>query len=561
MKNIIKEKILEINFIYKILIYAALGVLWSLSQVGYSFGFLTWFSFVPIIFFMKYEKFKRGLFLSWIFGFSAYLAHFWWMVQPVAMMLNQINGFNGGLQVIGWGAGIFIYLSITAFQGIMYMIIFFLAKIIARRNGSFFYLILPVVVTVVDVFFPKLWMDRIGYSQFIFFHFSQIADIFGVPGITFLVVATNASIILLIEAILFRENMLKNIILFISVIFIIILSSVYGVFRVKQITNLSAKAPTANIGVVQGNYSGLDKRQISWFQMKDRYIELTNKLIENNKTPIDLIVWPESALMVRFEANRKEYPIFDELKPVNLLFGSHLEEIDNNKNINKIYNSLILLSPQKKTINFYEKQKLLPFVEGAPFGLNFILHKVGIHEFGRGKQNKIMSIKNDTIKFATNICYEDIMPDLIRKSLTVNGKKANLIINATNDSWFGKTIEPLMHLHLAGFRSIENRRALVRSTCTGYSAFYNPLGAYEKYKNSQFPSSLFKEYSAVYKVPLLEINTIYNQWGWFFKWILLIITILLFGVVIYRKIRFLYIKTDVLKRLHHKKKLFNTWMN
>ena len=121
-------------------------------------------------------------------------------------------------------------------------------------------------------------------------------------------------------------------------------------------------------------------------------------------------------------------------------------------------------------------------------------------------------METGNIKISPNICYEGIISDYIRKSIELKDKKANLIVNVTNDSWYGRTIEPMMHLHMTGFRSIENRISLVRSTNSGFSAVFNPAG------DKLYASILFQKDYVIIEVPLLGINTIYNQWGWFFIW-------------------------------------------
>jgi apolipoprotein N-acyltransferase len=73
------------------------------------------------------------------------------------------------------------------------------------------------------------------------------------------------------------------------------------------------------------------------------------------------------------------------------------------------------------------------------------------------------------------ICYEDILPAFVRTLWRAAGP-AEVLINVTNDSWYGDTQQPLIHLALATFRSIETRRAMIRSTNTGISAIVDPVG-------------------------------------------------------------------------------------
>ena len=72
------------------------------------------------------------------------------------------------------------------------------------------------------------------------------------------------------------------------------------------------------------------------------------------------------------------------------------------------------------------------------------------------------------------VCYEDVLPGFTRK--LVRAAHPNLLVNITNDAWFGETNEPEIHLALAVFRAVEHRRWLIRSTNSGISAVIDPVG-------------------------------------------------------------------------------------
>ncbi len=552
MEKIIKNQITEIRFFYKIFLYVFLGALWSFSNVGYSFGLLTWFTFVPFLFFIKYENFKWGLFFAWIFGFSTYTCHFWWMVTPFQSYMSQ-DIFPRGFDFIGTSVGWFAVLVISAYHGLMYLIIYAISKFSAtKKNGDIFYLIMPLVVTAVDYFFPKLWYDQIGYSQYTFSNFSQIADIFGVPLITFIVIGCNSSIMILIESMIFKKNLHFPISFFSFIILIIVLGSIYGDFRKKEIE--TKYMDFANIGIVQGNFSGLDKKSAGKFEeMLETYNSLSKSLMDNT---LDLVVWPESAIPAFFDSSRSDYDVVKKFKDSPLLFGTHSREIVSINDVEKekIYNALVLVSEKGEKIGAYYKRRLLPFVEGfEPKFLNIIMNIYGLSPFSPGTKNEILKCKN--MKIAANICYEDIIPYFVRKSLRHEGENANILINCTNDSWFGGALEPNMHLHIAGFRSIENRISLVRATCTGYSAAFSPKG------DLLYKSGLFTSEAKNVKVPLLETRTIYNVFGWFFVYFLSILILLIFGYAIFRKIKFEIVKSKLLGDNRRKKALYNLWMN
>jgi apolipoprotein N-acyltransferase len=332
------------------------------------------------------------------------------------------------------------------------------------------------------------------------------------------------------------------------VICVIILSSIYGILRCNYIKNLYNDSPESIIGVVQGNYSGIDKLdETRSDEMINAYNELSISLIDQK--PV-LIVWPETAVTKIYDVKVKNYDGIKKFSGSSLLTGINLIDYKDNGDYD-VYNSLVLISSNKKYVDSYSKIKLLPFAERMPLGLNSILNFLGYKEFSSGKENKILKINN--FKIVPNICYEAIIPDFVRKSLNIKGEESNIIINVTNDSWYGNTIEPKMHLMLARFRAIENRKTLIRATCTGYSAIILPTG------DIIYQSELFKKDYIARQVPLLEDVTFYRKWGWFFKWLLMLFLLGTLITVSYRKIKFKNDKAKIISRRVYENNLRKLW--
>ena len=106
------------------------------------------------------------------------------------------------------------------------------------------------------------------------------------------------------------------------------------------------------------------------------------------------------------------------------------------------------------------------------------------------------------------VCYEGILPSFVR-NVMVN--EQNILINITNDDWFGQTAERYLHLALAIPRSIEHRRSFVRSTLTGVSAFVDPVGRLVEMTKMTDPEIMD------WKAPLLENRTLYQAGGHHFS--------------------------------------------
>ena len=496
-------------FITKLIQYSALGLLWSYSNIGYPLEFLSWIAFVPFLFFIRKEKTGQGVVFSLVFGLSFYMAHLTWMPAAFSAFFS-----DGGNHIIMTAVGLLVTVVFSLYHGFIYVLIFILLRFFERRfNEKVFYPLIPAIVTVLDFIYPKFWFDRIGYAAHHLLALIQAADLFGVPYLTFLIIACNTSILVLLESRLKKDKTLYTITF--SSIFLLLMgaSFLYGEFRIKEIDAIASTSPKAVIGVVQGNFSGLDKRDDRMLDIMIRtYNSLSSKLARQSP---DLIVWPESSDPHYYDIVRQDYSQMKKFA-APLIFGTHLYEgTDENGNFEKVYNSLVLLSKDGSKIDHYRKRKLLPFIEGFPIRrLNFVMRWYGFDNFSPGTGYKILRLNN--LKIAPDICYEDIIPSYIRKSIYVDGVSANILINATNNSWFGRSSEPYIHYAISKFRAIENRRTYASATCTGYSSIFDPSGR-ELYK-----SGLFTRESVAMKVPLVTIKTLFERGGWLFSYILAI---------------------------------------
>tara|TARA_B110000971_G_scaffold171463_1_gene176237 strand:+ start:871 stop:2430 length:1560 start_codon:yes stop_codon:yes gene_type:complete len=195
---------------------------------------------------------------------------------------------------------------------------------------------------------------------------------------------------------------------------------------------------------------------------------------KNKKT---LFVWPEGVFTgFNIEQIREYKTLFKEAFSENhlILFGSNTVSDDINNN--ETFNSLIIANNKLDIIFKYNKIKLVPFGEFLPFEI--FLNKMGLKKitegygsFSKGTNNDIFTL--DNLKILPLICYEIIFTELSR------GQK-NLIINISEDAWFGKTIGPDQHFAKAIFRAIENNVYLARSANKGYTAIVDNKGIVKK---------------------------------------------------------------------------------
>ena len=241
-----------------------------------------------------------------------------------------------------------------------------------------------------------------------------------------------------------------------------------------------------------------------------------------NKEKKTLFIWPEGVFS---GYSYDEILIFKELILKNfsnkhlIIFGTNkIDPISSN-----LYNSMLIINHKFEVVQSYNKRKLVPFGEFLPFESilnNFGLKKIteGHGSFIRGKKNNNLIIGN--LNILPLICYEVIFTDLIQKS----DDKTNLIVNISEDGWFGKTIGPDQHFAKAIFRAVENNTFLLRSGNRGVSAIIDNKGNIIKELNRNEAGNI------EFEVPLIESNKIKNDLIFF----ILLITYL-FVFLIYRK--------------------------
>jgi len=221
----------------------------------------------------------------------------------------------------------------------------------------------------------------------------------------------------------------------------------------------------------------------------------------------DLIVWPETALptVLRHDADllRALGSLAGEVR-APLLVGS----IDaDGTSPPRLRNSAFLLT-ERGIVGRYDKIRLVPFGEFVPLS--------GLIGFVRGWAEFIAELEPGSranvfpgppAPFAVVICYEGIFPELVREF--VRGG-ARLIVNMTNDAWFGRTSGPWQHLAMYPFRAVEHRAAVVRAANTGVSAFIAPTGQIVR------RVSLYERTTITERVPLRTRETLYTRFGdWF----------------------------------------------
>jgi apolipoprotein N-acyltransferase len=235
----------------------------------------------------------------------------------------------------------------------------------------------------------------------------------------------------------------------------------------------------------------------------------------------DLILWPENAITVFYHQAKELFfdPLLEQAKQhdTDILIG--LPAIDSDTRA--FYNSIMLLSEQPQ---FYHKHHLVPFGDYIPFewlrGL-IAFFNLPMSSFSPGAAEQTL-IEAAGVKLGISICYEDVFSMEIMKTLP----EAKLLVNATNNAWYGDSFAPHQHLQISRSRALEMGRPVLRATTNGISAVINHKGQIEQ-QTMQFEEAvLTANVSARYG------STPYVKWQ---RWPLWIMALFMFALWAYHR--------------------------
>ena len=309
-------------------------------------------------------------------------------------------------------------------------------------------------------------------------------------------------------------------------------SLVYGQARLAQVDAAARAAAKLDVAVVQGNISIERKGKAAHLRTNQR----TYRELSARSAGADLIIWPESAVERWLPDSARRFP--RELLPArhpHMIVGAITYRRLPGSRYRK-YNSAIAVSPGGAVVGRYHKRVLLAFGEYIP--LAWLIGELpGMATIGDGFTpggiDSAIALPPDVrgalgrgesgarnlppgARVGPLICYEDLMPALSRRF--VRDERANLLVNLTNDAWYGRTVAPWQHARLARWRAIETRRAMVRATNTGVTTVIGPAGRMSP------PLPLFTEGVLEAEVPLMEMETVYVRYGDWFAWLMTLVT-------------------------------------
>ncbi len=508
---------------------------WSVPYISPNEGWIfdawyqsvfAYFFFVPVILLISKQRRARDVFLvSLVFSFVYYYFVIYWVNIAVIVY--------GG---ISWVVSVFAVGLLVLYMAGILAVSLGLGKYVSDRFGLDFMLMVPLFWAAHEYtknyLFTGFPWGQVGYSQVHLLAVLQSASIWGVYGVSMLVVAINVVFARMLLARIDSQGKSwtrteRRYAIAVGVVFLFVL--LFGFYRIYKNDELQKDAPRIKVALLQGS---IDQNTKNYARHNASYIlKQYYKLIDESQAKgAELFVWPEAAY---------PYLLHGEMQDASALFrkgeeaydwqGSGLSGytllgaavcLDCDSNHRSLGNSVLLIAPNGKVLGRHDKTHLVPFGEYVPMkkllsllGVKKIVKVMG--NFSPGKVGHLLSfpIERDgsslQIKTGNLICYEGIFPEISRRFVN---EGANLLVNLTNDAWYGMSSGPYQHLYMYAFRSVENRRATVRAANTGISAFIDISGRiYRK-------APLFRNEALIDEAPLVEDRTVYSYVGDFAGW-------------------------------------------
>ena len=321
----------------------------------------------------------------------------------------------------------------------------------------------------------------------------------------------------------------KNIILLLFFLSIFLVNYFYGMYKISK-SNYTFDE-SINVKIISPSFSLKDYSINSEFDQLKRLIQIS----EPEKDKKTLFIWPEGIFYESYLQNIVLYKDlfvdkFSENHLIILGINNFVNTEDPNKK--KYFNSLVILNHKLEILSVYNKINLVPFGEFLPFEKilsKFGLKKItsGYSSFSSGDERKIIKLNDKFNKklILPLICYEIIYPGKIK----TKNQNPNLIINISEDAWFGDSIGPYQHYAKAVYRSVEEGLFIARSANKGVSGFIDPNGKSVKFLDTSESGNV------EYKMPQLTEATLYSSYG--NKIFFLIILLYIFLTLIFKKFK------------------------
>jgi apolipoprotein N-acyltransferase len=500
------------NILKNIVLAVLSGVLLLLPFLNFSLSPLAWVALIPLVLACWGRRPREGALLGFLAGVIYGYGGLFWLARVTPVGYGILGGYLA-LYIAVWGGWI-------SWMG-------------ARRRGWIWWAA-PAGWVALEYLrthlFTGIPWNLLGISQVKALPLIQIASITGVYGVSFIVVLVNAVLagycLSFYPGSSLRRPLLGRFMPLLAVAAVILGTLIYGFRSLEKSEGVAPDEEPLAITLVQGGIL----QELKWKPSLaaahfKTYLELSREALRGGS---DLVLWPESALPFYLDHHPSIQQVLSRLASEGdacLLIGGDYRSPSPPL---RYYNSAYFFTPSGSGWERYDKTHLVPFGEYTPLKkfLPFVSAVVPWEEdFSAGEELILFNLPRSSdggsgaLRLGTLICFEDIFPGLVRE-MVLQG--AGLLVNLTNDAWYGRTIAPFQHAYASLFRAVENRIYLARATNTGYSCIIDPYGRIVGEVVDAAGESLFISDWATIKISPSRAGSFYTEWGDLFSWICIV---------------------------------------
>jgi len=466
------------------------GLLVAVCFLRFALFPLAWVAFVPILWAIgRAASSRQAAAIGLVAGLATNLPAFYWLVYTI----HVFGGFGMALATL-------FYVCLTLFTSTQFVL---LALGLWRTGPGPLALAAPLLWVGLEFLFPNMFPWRMGHTQWHVPVLLQVGDLTGPYALSFAMVWTSAGLVALASRPRRWAPLGGAAALTAAIV-------AYGAVRLPAIDAAIAAAPSVRVALVQGNIGLKEKGDIRYFDVN---VDTYRRLTAAAQDAVDFLVWPETVQQVWIPADAawldaKTHPFEGLRRP--LIFGSLAYRLLGPREAEE-FNSAFLAGPDGRVLGRYDKRILMPFGEYLPFAETFPAIKELSPMTGgytAGRSVSIFDIPGKA-RIGQLICYEDLLADMVRE--TTRGG-AEVLATILNDAWYGDTAAPYQHQALALWRTVENRRYLLRGSNSGVTSIIDPVGRVVA------EGGLFREEVVTGMVHPLRIETIYTRYGDLFAW-------------------------------------------